>query len=345
MNARFLSLLLTLAAGLSWQGARAQATAPSQGGEVSPVRITATTMELSFGTLGNGQGRMVAIAITPNGMPVPLAAANGTFYPANAVFGQGSTLGQGFVVYNGPDHSVTVTGLQPNTRYYLTNAEYNADGASIAYNTHSSSTSVSTAAAPIAHIPQPAPLPVGLTAFAGTVDARGAAVLRWATATEHNSDYFALERSADGAAFAEAGRVAAAGSSAQPLAYQWPDPQRLTQPTYYRLRQADRDGAVHYSAVVALAPPSSSVARQIDIYPNPSAGRPVQLSLQGFASETLRLQLADAVGRPVLAQTLTPAAAHYLAPLPLPAGLAAGTYVLTLAGSGSSVRKRLIVSD
>lgn len=344
MNSRFLFFLLTLAAGLPWQVARAQATAPSQGGEVSPVRITATTMELSFGTLGTGQGRVVAMAAMPSGTPVPLAATDGTFYTADAIFGQGSALGQGFVVYNGPDHSVTVTGLQPNTRYYLTNAEYNADSASIAYNTHSSSMSVSTAAAPAPRSPQPAPLPVELTTFAGTVDARGAAVLRWATATEHNSNYFALERSADGAAFTEAGRVAAAGSSAQSLAYQWPDPQRLTQPTYYRLRQADRDGAVRYSAALTLAPPSS-LARQIDIYPNPSAGRPVQLSLQGFASETLRLQLADALGRPVLAQTLTPAAAHYLAPLVLPTGLAAGTYVLTLAGSGSPVRKRLIVSD
>lgn len=345
MSARFFSFLLTLAAGLPWQGARAQATAPSQGGEVSLVRITATTMELSFGTLGNGQGRVVAIAATPSGMPVPLAAADGTLYAANATFGQGGALGQGFVVYNGKGHSATVTGLQPNTYYYLTNAEYNADGASIAYNTRGSSISTSTTAAPVSHSPQPAPLPVELTAFAGTIDARGAAVLRWATATEHNSDYFALERSADSVAFTEAGQVAAAGSSTQPLAYQWPDPQRLTQPMYYRLRQVNRDGAVRYSAVVALAPPLSSLARQIEVYPNPSAGRPVQLALQGFASETLSLLLADALGRPVLAQTLTPVAAHYLAPLPLPAGLAAGTYVLTLAGSGSPVRKRLIVSD
>lgn len=331
--------MLCLSAGLPFRAALAQATAPSQGGGVSVVRATATTMELSFGTSGTGQGRVVAMAATNGGMPVPLAAADGQFYPADATYGQGAALGAGYVVYNGTSHAATVTGLEPGTYYYITNAEYNADSSGIAYNTHGTSMSTATRSAP------PAPLPVELTAFAGTVDARGTAVLRWATATERNSDYFALERSADGTAFAEAGRVAAAGTSTQPLAYQWPDPQRLTQPTYYRLRQADRDGAVHYSAVVALAPALLPVARRVDVYPNPSAGRPVQLSLQGFGGEPLTLRLTDALGRPVLAQALTPSDAQYLAPLALPMGLASGTYVLTLAGSGSPVQKRIVVSD
>ena len=338
MHSRFLSLMLCLSAGLPFRAALAQATAPSQGGGVSIVRATTTTMDLSFGSSGTGQGRVVAMAATNGGMPVPLAAADGRFYAADATYGQGAALGVGYVVYNGPNHSATVTGLQPGTYYYITNAEYNADSSSIAYNTHGTSMSTATRSAP------PAPLPVELTAFTGTVDARGAAVLHWATATERNSDYFALERSADGTAFAEAGRVPAAGTSTQPLVYQWPDPQRLARPTYYRLRQADRDGAVHYSAVVTLAAPPP-VARRVEVFPNPSAGRPVQLSLQGFGGELLTLRLTDALGRPVLAQALAPADAQYLAPLALPQGLASGTYVLTLAGSGSPIQKRIVVSD
>lgn len=337
MHLRFLVFLLCLGAS-SFGAARAQVVAPSQGGEVSVVRVSATTMQLEFGTSGTGQGRVVAMAATAGGMPVPLVAADGRFYAANAAYGQGAALATGFVVYSGTGHAATVTGLQPGTYYYITNAEYNTDNASITYNTRGSSMSTATAAAP------PAPLPVELTAFTGTVDARGMAVLRWATATERNTNYFALERSPDGTAFTEADRVPAAGSSAQPLAYRWPDPQRLTQPTYYRLRQADRDGAVQYSPVVTLAP-LPALARQVEVYPIPSAGQPVQLLLQSYDNEHLNLNIVDVLGRPVLNQFLTPTDAHYLAPLPLPAGLAPGTYVLTLAGSGRPVQKRIVVSN
>ena len=340
MRLRLLSLLLGLAAGLPGRAALAQAVAPTQGGEVNPTRVTATTMELSFGTTGQGEGRVIAVVVSNNGMSEPLAAVDNHFYKASTAYGQGDSLGRGFVIYAGTGHSVTVTGLQPDTYYYFTDAEYNTDGTSIIYNTRGSSMSTRTRAAPV----PPAPLPVELTAFTGTVDARGVALLQWTTASERNTAFFALERSADGVAFAEAGQVAAAGTSTQPLAYQWPDPKRLAAPTYYRLRQADRDGATHYSGVVRLVPPVP-VARQVDVYPNPSAGRPVQLHLQGYGGESLTLRLSDALGRPVLARALAPAGSQYLAPLPLPQGLAAGIYCLTLSGAGSTVQKRIVVSD
>jgi hypothetical protein len=295
-------------------------------------------MELEFGNSGTGQGRVVAMAPTPGGMPVPLAAADGHFYIGNTALGQGTALGSGHVVYSGTGHSATITGLKPDTYYYITNAEYNAAGSSIAYNTRGTSISMATRPVP------PSPLPVELTSFSGTVDAHGMATLRWSTATERNTAYFALERSADSHTFAEVGRVAAAGTSTQPLSYQWPDPQRLLQPTYYRLRQADRDGAVRYSPVVVLAP-APRLARQVEVYPVPSAGQPIRLLLQSYDDETVTLRISDTVGRVLLTQALTPTVARYVAPLPLAAGLSRGTYVLTLFSSGSPIQKRLVVSD
>ena len=293
-------------------------------------------MELEFGSGGTGQGRVLAMAATVGGMPVPLVAADDRFYTGNAVYGQGTALGAGYVVYSGTAHSATVTGLQPNTYYYLTNAEYNSAGASIAYNTRGSSISIATRSIP------PTPLPVELTLFTGTVDARGMAVLRWTTATERNTAYFALERSPDSSTFAEVGRVAAAGSSTRPLGYRWPDPQRLVRPMYYRLRQTDRDGVVHYSPVVALAP-VPRLARQVEVYPVPSAGQPLQLLLQSYDGEFVTLRISDTLGRVLLDHPLAPTEAYYLAPLP--AGLAAGTYVLTLFSSGNPIQRRFVVSD
>ncbi|TDN38287.1 T9SS type A sorting domain-containing protein [Hymenobacter sp. UV11] len=269
-----------------------------------------------------------------------LAAVDGTFYPANAEYGRGTALGKGYTVYNGPDHSVVVTGLQPSTVYYITNAEYNTDGTTILYNTRSSNVMLSTPAAPRPAAVTAAPLPVTLTSFMGELSTRGFATLRWTTATEQNTAYFGLERSTDGVVFAEAGQVAAGGNSTKPLAYSWPDPQPLAGPTYYRLRQTDRDGANRYSSVITLTPP---VARNVEVYPNPSAGQLVQVLLQGFERETLTLSLADALGRQVASQTLTPTASRHQTLLPT--GLAAGTYFLTLTGQGSPVQKRLVVSE
>ncbi len=144
MSISLLKFLMGLAAAGCWQQAWAQVSTPSQGGEVSLTRITATTIDLSFGTRGTGQGRVVAVVAVPDGSNVPLAATDNTFYVANPTYGMGATLGQGYVVYNGSGHSVTVTGLQPNMKYYFTNAEYNTDGTSIAYASCSSSIVVST---------------------------------------------------------------------------------------------------------------------------------------------------------------------------------------------------------
>jgi len=339
-----LSLLVVLLVALLYNHtALAQVVAPSQGGEVGLVLVTTTTMELSFGTSGTGQGRVVAIAATSGGMPVPLAATDDTFYTANSAYGQGGQLGQGYVIYNGTGNSTTVTGLKPNTYYYVTDAEYNTDGNSIAYNTYGISMSASTKAASAATA---TPLPVTLTSFTGTVDTHSLATLHWNTSVEQNTAYFALERSADGAAFTEIGQLLAAGTSSKSLIYEWLDKQPLQAITYYRLRQVDQDGSAHYSQVLALLPAASaSIMQSVEVYPNPSAGKTIQLLLQGYSGELFQLHLTDALGRTVMIQALTPAESHYLIPLALPLGIASGSYVLTLAGNGSPIQKRIVVSD
>jgi hypothetical protein len=332
--------LAGLLAGLSGHRAVAQVTAPTQGGMVNATKVTATSMELIFGTGGTGQGRVVAVAATGSNMWATLSAADNKFYSAAPDYGKGSPLGQGYAVYNGSGKSVVITGLQPRTRYYITNAEYNTDGSTILYNTSGGSVSVMTSDVP----KTPAPLPVELTSFTGAIDSYNVATLRWTTASERNTAYFALESSTDGSSFAEVSRVAAAGSSNQALSYHWTDPQRLAYTTYYRLRQADNDGTASYSAVVALAP-TSATPRLVSVYPNPSAGQPMQLLVQGYAGEAFEVRVVDTMGRSVASQKLALATASATVPLALPHGLASGTYLVTLAGNGAPIQKRIVISD
>jgi hypothetical protein len=337
-----LILVINLTIWLSGHIAVAQVTEPSKGGSVSVVRVTDTTMELKFGNDGTGQGRVLAIAATNGPSSVPLAAANNKFYIADSAYGKGSSLGKGYTVYTGSGHTTTVTGLKPNTYYYITNAEYNTDSTSIMYNTRGSSMIMSTRNTKISTTN---PLPVTLTSFAGKVDGHNLATLHWTTASEYNTAYFALERSAEGVSFTEVGRVPAAGASNQALAYQWNDLQHLTHLTYYRLRQADSDGTAVYSSVIALSPNNTLSSRLLEVYPNPSAGQNIQLLLQGYSGEPITLRLTDTLGRTVLFQSFTPADAHYLAPLSLRQALSSGTYVLTLASNGPPIQKRLTVSE
>lgn len=146
MAQKTLTFILFIAAISFFRIANAQLTAPSKGGEVNLVLATSTTMELRFGMTGTGQGRVIAMAVSVGGMPIPLAANNGTTYVASATFGQGAVLNQGYVVYCGTGHSATVTGLTPNTYYYIASSEYNKDSTTILYNTRGSSITTSTRA-------------------------------------------------------------------------------------------------------------------------------------------------------------------------------------------------------
>jgi hypothetical protein len=94
-------------------------------------------------------------------------------------------------------------------------------------------------------------LPIELLSF----DARQqgqAALLTWRTASEKDNDYMAVERSADGRAWAEIGRVAGAGTTAIPQDYRFTDEKPLLGLNYYRLRQVDFDGSYEYHRTVAL---------------------------------------------------------------------------------------------
>lgn len=166
----------------------------------------------------------------------------------------------------------------------------------------------------------PAPLPVELTAFTATALGPAAVRLAWTTASELNSAYFDVERSLDGRAFTAVGRVAAAGSSATARPYEWRDAALPVGATllYYRLRQVDQGGAVAYSPVCTVA---LGAAAGLSLAPNPARTATV---LTGAAPGAAVLVL-DALGRQVGTAT---ADASGTAQLTLPAGLAAGIYVV-----------------
>jgi hypothetical protein len=85
-------------------------------------------------------------------------------------------------------------------------------------------------------------LPVELLYFEG--NAYGTAnYLEWATATEHNSSHFVVEKSTDGWEWQSIGQLDAAINSTQEQRYNLTDDNVMPVLNYYRLRQFDTDGA------------------------------------------------------------------------------------------------------
>jgi hypothetical protein len=176
-------------------------------------------------------------------------------------------------------------------------------------------------------LPTVVPLPVELLRFSA-VAAPGKVTLNWATATEHNSAYFRVERSLDGVVFTAIGQeVPAAGNSLGRQEYALVDKvlpggaARL----YYRLHQVDRDGSFSYSPVQAVVPVHElSVMR---VFPNPAKAS-ASAVLVGAPSGAA-VYVMDALGRAVASSV---ADGTGTAELVLPTSLARGMY-LVRAGS------------
>jgi hypothetical protein len=100
------------------------------------------------------------------------------------------------------------------------------------------------------------PLPVTLIYFNGKIDERHA-LLSWATASEHNSEGFEIERSSDGIHYEKIGYIKAALNSFETRSYSFTDIEFENQSgsvVYYRLKKMDIDGAFSYSKIIGLKP-------------------------------------------------------------------------------------------
>ncbi|OUJ65720.1 hypothetical protein BXP70_29120, partial [Hymenobacter crusticola] len=155
------------------------------------------------------------------------------------------------------------------------------------------------------------PLPVELTSF--TAQAQGPdALLRWTTAAEKNSAYFALESSPDGVQFQHIGQVAAQGTTTSAHAYQWRDLHitryqrpvlyyrlRYQRPVlYYRLRQVDQDSSVQYSSVQAVH--LEAQAPQLLVYPTQVTDQTLRYSFTAPLGAEALLAVYNSTGQVVL---------------------------------------------
>lgn len=110
-------------------------------------------------------------------------------------------------------------------------------------------------------------LPVGLTLFTAKLVNNKEVKLDWQTKSETNASHFNIERSVDGEKFEKIGEVKCTGGNVE-TNYQFYDRNPLSDVSYYRLNQVDKDYKTYPSHIETIKMKSYFA---MDLYPNPSA--------------------------------------------------------------------------
>lgn len=222
----------------------------TQASNAGSVNVTSTSVQLNW-TNGTGNRRIV---LMKQGTTVDAVPADNASYTANTAFGAGTNLGQGnYVMYEGSNNNVTITGLDPTTTYHFAVFEYNAFGSNSQFLiTNPARNSFTTTVV----------LPVSLIEFNGMVVSE-AIRLNWVTSTEQNSSSFEIERSKDAVNFSKISRTQAAGNSLTLKNYQHIDSKPLAGMNYYRLKMIDIENQFSYSNVLGIRNAGSSLVKKL----------------------------------------------------------------------------------
>ncbi|PJJ52974.1 T9SS type A sorting domain-containing protein [Hymenobacter chitinivorans] len=180
-------------------------------------------------------------------------------------------------------------------------------------------------------------LPVELTKFTAQA-VQNDGQLSWATASEKNNDYFAVERSFDGATFTQVGKVAGSGTSSQARSYTFTDSgvgSKHSGSVYYRLQQVDTNGATSYSAVRVVSFTTTANAT-VSLYPNPASAA-ATLDLTALPAGSYAVTVIDLAGRILSTRSYEAGAQYQLDLQALPQGL----YQVSVRGQNLSISKPL----
>lgn len=139
-----------------------------------------------------------------------------------------------------------------------------------------------------------APAPVELTVFNAKVQ-QNTIQLYWETASEHNNNYFEVQRSEDARDWSVMDNVLTNnGNASYRQTYIYTDKQPSPEVNYYRLRQVDLDGRFEYTKIVQA---SAGIRPVVHISPNP-ATESVSITLdQAVQTSVSWVKLFDSYGR------------------------------------------------
>jgi len=179
---------------------------------------------------------------------------------------------------------------------------------------------------------KPNVLPVQFIQFKAALQNTGSVLLNWKVASEHNNDFYLLEKSNDGKLFKNLGVVksAASGTGTQNLNYHFTDPAPFNGENYYRLTQVDKDGTTTSLGTQVVTVDYKS--KDWRIYPNPAKTN-VTIKLSPDDKGVREVSITDMGGKTIFSNKIQVADGKIevrLTTAPMP-----GIYTIKVEGLGS----------
>jgi hypothetical protein len=255
------------------------------------------------------------------GGPYTKAGTNTNNNPANGR----SAVNDPCFASNAATQNFTVTGLTPNTSYWLA-VDGNA-GANSTFDVFGG-TGV---------------LPITLLNF-DAVYSGGKVIINWTTLTEINNNFFAVERSRDGFNFEIISSLKGAGNSSSPLSYQIIDKNPLPGINYYRLKQVDFDNKYKDSKIISVKTFMND--KDISVFPNPVVGADFSVSIAGLESnEKVLVVLTDVMGNIVYSKiNFSDESGFFADQVSTEPKLKSGVYLVVGSAKNSIYKKKIVVN-
>ena len=180
------------------------------------------------------------------------------------------------------------------------------------------------------------PLPVEFIFFHSLCN-QNSVLLKWATASEFNNDYYTIEKSYDAKIFHMIGTVQGAGTSSVIHKYSYVDNEIASDNgfAYYRLKQTDYNGDITYSDITYVLCNSDLDLFSGNLFPNP-ANDIVSLVFSTKKSGAVDMQILDVLGRIIIRKNIGVVEGDNLISADI-AALEEGVYFFKVSGFGSGV--------
>lgn len=163
--------------------------------------------------------------------------------------------------------------------------------------------------------------------------------LKWNIATEPNTSYYEIWRSANGNDFDElVGRVTAKGSSSTSVDYELTDNSPLATWNYYRVKQVDANGNSTWGSVARIN--MQQTQTMLSVYPNPARSS-LTLEYLSTSVEAVGVRVLNSTGNLVYQSRFTAQNGTNLYKVPVGA-LPQGIYVVQLVSDSGSVTERFV---
>ena len=182
------------------------------------------------------------------------------------------------------------------------------------------------------------PLPVELTRFKAKKEAKRTK-LTWATASETNNSHFLIQRK-HGGKWEKIGRKQGFGTTTEPQAYSFYDPNPEAGNNYYRLKQVDFDGSYEYSDVKSVKLPEKAGLSGVSLYPLP-ASKVLNVDFNADLAQKMNLIIRNIQGKEVYRKSLRAQNGKNQLTLSIQQ-LEEGQYTLEIKGPETLEQKRFI---